>query len=122
MRLINYKRKHFERSLSASQRDQLLVKEAKEDAQFRKDLTDAMRQSTETFGQSVKDVSKAMTDLGEGIDRSIEMLSRAFQQPRLPPAVNQNMFYQNPFQGPYYSANAQVSMLDVTLTKQRTGL
>ena len=37
--LIDNKRKHLERSLSASQRDQLLIKEAKEDAQFRKDLS-----------------------------------------------------------------------------------
>ena len=64
--LIDNNRKHLERSLSASQRDQLLIKEAKEDAQFRKDLSDAMRQSTETFAQSIKDVSKAMTDLGAG--------------------------------------------------------
>ena len=61
--LIDNNRKHLERSLSASQRDQLLIKEA---AQFRKDLSDAMRQSRETFAQSIKDVSKAMTDLGAG--------------------------------------------------------
>ena len=93
-KLIDNKRKHLEKSLSAAQRDQLLIREAKEDAQFRRDLADAMRQSTESFAQSVKDVSKAMTDLGAGVCRSIEMLSRAMQQPGVSP-VNQNLFYQN---------------------------
>eukprot|EP00112_Aurelia_sp_Birch-Aquarium-sp1_P004609 Seg1522.13 transcript_id=Seg1522.13/GoldUCD/mRNA.D3Y31 product="hypothetical protein" protein_id=Seg1522.13/GoldUCD/D3Y31 len=93
-KLIDNKRKNLERSLSAAQRDQLLIREAKEDAQFRRDLAEAMRQSTESFAQSIKDVSKAMTDLGTGVCRSIEMLSRAMQQPSVPP-VNQNLFYQN---------------------------
>ena len=96
-KLIDNKRKHLEKSLSAAQRDQLLIKEAKEDAQFRRDLAEAMRQSTESFAQSIKDVSKAMADLGAGVCRSIEMLSRAMQQPNVPP-VNQNLFYQNSHQ------------------------
>ena len=76
-KLIDNKRKHLEKSLSAAQRDQLLIREAKEDAQFSMDLAEAMRQSTESFAQSIKDVSKAMTDLGAGVCRSIEALSHA---------------------------------------------
>ena len=38
--LIDNKRKHLERNLSAAQRDQLLIKEAKEDSKFKKDLAD----------------------------------------------------------------------------------
>ena len=41
---------------------------------------------------------KALTDLGAGVCRSIEMLSRAMQQPSVPPPENQNLFYQNPHQ------------------------
>ena len=97
-KLIDNKRKHLEKSLSAAQQDQLLIREAKEDGQFSRDLAEAMRQSTESFTQSIKDpFSKAMTDLGAGVCRSIEMLSRAMQQPNVPP-VNQNLFYQNSHQ------------------------
>lgn len=98
-KLIDNKRKHLEKKLSAAQRDGLLIKEAKEDAQFRKDLAEAMRESTASFSHSIESVSKAMTDLGAGVCRSIEMLSQALQQPyavRAP--VNQNLFYQNPMQ------------------------
>ena len=114
-RLIDSKRKHLEKSLSAAQRDQLLLKEAKDDAQFRKDLAQAMRESTESFTSSIKDISKAMTDLGQGLCRSLDMLSRSFQ----PPApVNQNMFYQAPYAGPNHVQNMQPGyfhqMLDPT--------
>ena len=45
-KLIDNKRKHLEKTLSAAQRDQLLIKDSNEDFQFRKDLTKAMQQST----------------------------------------------------------------------------
>lgn len=81
-KLINNKRKHLQKKLSAAPRDELLIKEAKEDAIFQKELVDTMRDSTESFSRSVESVSKAMNDLGPGVCRSIEMLSQA-----LPPAV-----------------------------------
>ena len=50
---IDEKCKHLEKTLSASQRDQLLINEAREDTRFRKDLTKAMRKSTESFSQAL---------------------------------------------------------------------
>ena len=41
-KLIDNKRKHLERQLSASQRDQLLINESKEDSQFKKDIAEAI--------------------------------------------------------------------------------
>ena len=73
-KLIDNKRKHLQEKLSAAQMDELVIKEAKEDALFRKELADAMRESTESFSRSVESVSKAMTDLGAAVCRSIEML------------------------------------------------
>ena len=51
-RLIDKKRKHVERRLSAAQGDQLLLNESKEDAQFKRDMAEAIRQSNETFCNS----------------------------------------------------------------------
>lgn len=48
-KLIDSKRKHLEKKLSAAQRGKLLIKEAKEDALFRKELPEAMQESTESF-------------------------------------------------------------------------
>ena len=42
-RLIDNKRKHLERNLSAAQRDQLFMDEMKKDANFRKDLLQIVR-------------------------------------------------------------------------------
>ena len=92
--LIDNKRKNLERNLSAAQRDQLLVKEARDDSRFRKDMADAMRESTKSFTESIQAVSRSMSDLGNGISRSIELLAQAMLM-QTPHPVNQNEFYQN---------------------------
>ena len=56
-KLIDNKRKHLERQLSASLRDQLLINESKEDSQFKKDIAEAIRQSNETFSQAMQQMS-----------------------------------------------------------------
>lgn len=98
--LIDNKRKHLEKALSAAQRDKLLLNEAKEDSTLRKDLAEATRQSTESFANALKDVSTSIMQVGNGISRSIEMMSQAIMaqvmsnsQPRGP--CNQNLFYQH---------------------------
>lgn len=42
LKLIENKRKHLQKKLSAAQRDESLIKEAKEDALFRKQLAEAV--------------------------------------------------------------------------------
>jgi len=76
-KLVDKKRRHLERNLSSAQRDKMLIDEAKQDSQFRKDLTEAMRESSKTFATSMENVGKSMTDLGSSICKSIEMLSQA---------------------------------------------
>ena len=66
-RLIDNKRKHLERNLLAAQRDQLLMKEMKNDAEFRKDLFQIMRKSNDCFSNSVKEISESMSDLSKGL-------------------------------------------------------
>ena len=88
--LIDNKRKHLERNLSAAQQDQILFKEARDDAQFGKEMTEAMRESTE----SINTVSNSMTDLGNSISHSIELLAQAMLI-QTKQSSNQNQFYQN---------------------------
>ena len=92
-KLIDNKRKHLQRSLSSAQRDPLLINEAKDDASFRKELTKAMKESNETFSRSVESMSNSVNQLGDGICRSMEMLSRAIYMSNQVPR-NQNLFYQ----------------------------
>ena len=49
IKLVDNKRKHMERELSAAQRDKLLIDEAKEEKQFKKDMAQAMRDSMISF-------------------------------------------------------------------------
>ena len=51
--LIHNKRKYLEWQLSLPERDQLRMNKSKEEALFRKDLTDAIRESNETFTRSL---------------------------------------------------------------------
>ena len=99
-KLIDNKRKHLEKTLSAAQRDKILLDEAKEDTKFRKNLSQCMSRSNESFTNAMDGVSSTLVQLGKSICQSVEMLSRAMiaQQQRQPAPAggNHNIFYQNP--------------------------
>ena len=59
-KLIDNKKKNMEKQLSAPQRDQLLLNESDEDAQFKKDLATVMQKSNEIFEISMNQFSNAM--------------------------------------------------------------
>ena len=84
----------MERNLSAAHRDQLFMKEMKNDAEFRKDLQ-IVRESNYCFSKSVKEISKSISDLSKGLCASVELLSRAIasQFPQAP--FHPNVIYQN---------------------------
>ena len=89
-KLVDNKRKHMQKTLSAAQRDQVLLNKAKEDNQFRKDLAAAMRESTNSFSKALDGMSNSMVQIGAGISRSLEVMAHAMMAP-----TNQNLFYQN---------------------------
>lgn len=75
--LIGNKRKHLERQLRASQRDEILLSESKEDSQFKKDIAEAIQQSNMTFAQSMQQMSISMLQIAQGFTYSFEILVRA---------------------------------------------
>ena len=89
--MIDNKRKHLEKNLSAAQRDQLLLTEAKEDSKFRKDLEEAMRQSTTSFSSALDGINQSMTQIGNGLCRSLDNLAQAMREPHPP---HQHVYYQ----------------------------
>ena len=76
-KLIDNKRRHMERQLSASQRDQILMNEAKEDTQFKKDIAEAIRHSNETFAASMEKISQSILQVAQGLTRSVEVMGQA---------------------------------------------
>ena len=70
----------MERQLSAVQRDEILMNESKEDAQFKRDIAGAIRQSNETFAQTMQQMSMSILQVANGLTRSVEMMSHAILQ------------------------------------------
>ena len=100
-KLVDNKRKHLEKNLSSSQRDQLLINEAKEDKILRRNLCETMKQSNENFSKAIENMSRSMMQIATGISHSMQMMVHALslqQQPVQQP-IDQNLFYQN--QNPY---------------------
>ena len=50
----------MERQLSSLQRDKLLFDEQKEDAQFKRDIAEAIRESKQTLSQSMQQMSQSI--------------------------------------------------------------
>ena len=78
----------------------MLLDESKEDAQFRRDLAAAMRQSARNFTASMNYIGRSMIQLGKSLCQSIERHSRVMcnngnvsSGSMMPP--NQNLMYQN---------------------------
>ena len=74
----------------ALQRDQILINESREEAQFKKDIAEAIRQSNQTLGQYMQQMSMSILQVAQGLTRSVELMSQAM--------VNQNV--QSPYQQP----------------------
>ena len=95
-KLIDNKRKHLERQLSASQRDQILINESKEEAQFKKDIAEAIRQSNQTLGQCMQQMSMSILQVAQGLTRSVELMSQAMVNQNVrPPYQQQAMPHQS---------------------------
>ena len=67
--LVDNKRKHLERNLSVAQQGKLLLDEAKEDAMFRREMTEAVNQSTKSFSDFVERLSFSLEVMAGGISK-----------------------------------------------------
>ena len=92
-RLIDNKRRHLEKALSSAQRDQIFLDDAKEDKEIRRDLGNAVRESSVVFNNALTNISASMNQLGNSICKSIDMLAHAMVAANQP-YVNHNTFYQ----------------------------
>ena len=95
-KLIDRKRKHMERSLSDSQRDALLMDEAKEDKIFRKEMADAMKASAELFAGALQNVSGSMVQISNSLSRSMELFAQSLHSQQAP-YQHQQQNFQRPF-------------------------
>ena len=126
LKLIDNKQKHLEKTLSAAQRGQLLLQEAKDDTQFLKTSTETLRESNRVFAEPLHGISESMTDLGNNFCRSMQMLTQAMiMQSQTQHPVPQNLFFQSPQsfttptqQPPYFSSNTTSNSSMANFTSQ----
>ena len=55
----------------------MFIDESRKDAQFKRDLADAIRQSNNVFEKPTSELCKLMIEMASGITKSIEILSQA---------------------------------------------
>ena len=84
-RLIDNKRKHMEKSLSAAQRDQILLNESREDVATRKSLIEAIKDGNAQFSSSVETLSKSMSEIAGAFSQ----IARCFAVRQSPEVVSQ---------------------------------
>ena len=72
--LIDDKRKHLERRLSASQRDALLLKEAIEDREERKEIREMLKTSNDSFAHALDNISQSMLAISNSIANTLEVI------------------------------------------------
>ena len=60
VKLIDNKKKHMERTLSAAQRDQILFKESKEDMNVKKETTQVMKESSRNNVNAISEMTAAI--------------------------------------------------------------
>jgi hypothetical protein len=82
--LVDDKRKHLERRLSASQRDALLLKEAKEDREERKEFRDMLKNANDSFVHALNNMSQSMLSINNAIATSIETFSNTAHSRAMP--------------------------------------
>eukprot|EP00794_Sanderia_malayensis_P020902 gene20901-biopygen15412 len=94
--LIDNKRKHLEKSLSAAQRGKILIDEAKAYKELKRDLANSMKESSQNFTTAMQKMSESLSQLANGITRSVELSSAAMLAGQQQQPMNQNLFYQSP--------------------------
>ena len=87
--LHHYTHKHIERQLSTGERNKLLINEAKEEAMFQKEMTEAIKESISLLLGLMKTFGTSTTVFVQSLSKSIENMSRSC-------IVNDPPFYHQP--------------------------
>ena len=78
--LIDNKRRHLEKRLSQSQKDETFFKEAKEEGLFKMELCQAIKDSNKVFADAIKDMSKSFMMMAEIMKISMQQMAIIQQQ------------------------------------------
>ncbi len=71
----------MQKTLSARQRDALLLEEAKEDKSIRRDLTDALKESTKCIAEGFQGFTQAVVQTSTALGKSLETAAQSSNMP-----------------------------------------
>ena len=106
--LIDNKRKHMERQLSAAQRDKSLMQDSREEKEFRQTLTRTLQESNANFAEAMKAMSTSMVALSQSLQRSTEMMS---QEQIASQFLNRYQHYPHVYQHEHYVNHQEMGMM-----------
>ena len=88
--LIDAKRKHMEKTLSAAQRDKILMNDAKEDMNTRKQLIEVMKEGNRDFASAISKVSDSMSEVAGHFCKLLNVFPRTnvHHLPTISPYIN----------------------------------
>ena len=104
-RLIDSKRRHLEKKLSQSQRDEILLKETKEEGLFKMELGQAIKDSNKVFADAMSDMSRSFMLMAETMKISMQQMAMIQQQQQQQHSVVSA--YQPGYHSHLYSTQAQ---------------
>eukprot|EP00794_Sanderia_malayensis_P010301 gene10301-11364_t len=102
-KLIDNKRKHLQRRLSAAQRDSILMEESKDDKIFRQQLTETLKESSQSMAKAMNSISQSMMHVSNAIAQNMQMMAQSFAMPQNSHPYNYQSFseqnhYRRPMQ------------------------
>ena len=108
--LIDQKRKHLEKKLSAAQRDRVLLETTKEEAVMRREMLQAFTESSKRSESAMNEIANSMNNFSQGFLQVFQTMARTTAPPQ--PINNPTMypgFYPYPTAGNMFQAQQQVS-------------
>ena len=105
-RFVDNKRKNMEKSLSASQRDQVYLNMAKQELKLKQNIVDQLATATRESNNAIEKISQSIESVGKSISDGLFALAGALKGPPTPFQVQQpypqqqQYFYQPPTQPP----------------------
>lgn len=97
---VDNKRKHMEKNLSASQRDQLFLKIAMDDVRLKENMLTNLKTATEDTNKAMEKIAESITSVGKSIGDGLALLAAALNPQPLSnnfyPPNNANVVYAAP--------------------------
>lgn len=93
-KFVDDKRRMLEKSLSASQRDQIYLNVARDELKVKEALAENLKESMDNTSEAMRKVAESIASVGKNIGDGLAMLANAFSNQQQPTSSNQQQPHQ----------------------------